>query len=247
MNCVNHPDREAADPCALCGQPLCEECAVSLPGGSYCRDCLQEAVAQETASPSDAGAAAGPVAASALDGGDQAPPRRVSPKSPFLAFVLSLVPGVGHMYLELMRRGLSFTVIFFGAVTLSVVLQTGELMAFLGPVIYFYSIFDAMQHRRRINAGEPVADRPVATWRQVESWLRLRPGQTQTLVAYLLILFGALKLLQNLTPWYRIFPYNPISSLSPLLIVGIGLWLLLAGRERTSDGAPPPGKESSAS
>ncbi len=215
MNCVNHPDRAAVNPCALCGKPLCEACGVSLPSGSYCRECLQEAVAPA--------------------GSDGAPARRVPPKSPFLAFILSLVPGVGHMYLELMQRGLSFTVVFFGAVTASVLLQAGELMAFLGPVVYFYSIFDALQHRRRINAGELVADRPVATWRQVESWLRLRPGQTQTLVAYLLILFGALKLLQNLAPWYRIFSYNPITSLSPLLIVGTGLWLLLAGRERASD------------
>lgn len=247
MNCVYHPDREAVTPCALCGKPLCGECAVSLTGGSYCRDCLQEAVARETASPPAAGSEARAAVAPAADGGEEASPRRVSPKSPFLAFVLSLVPGVGHMYLELMRRGLSFIVVFFGAVTISVVLQAGEMMAFLGPVIYFYSIFDALQYRRRINAGEPVADRPVVTWRQVETWLRLQPGQTQTLVAYLLILFGALKLLQNLAPWYRIFAYNPITSLSPLIIVGIGLWLLLAGRERTGKSTASPGEESRAS
>lgn len=239
MNCVNHPDRPGVGTCVLCGEPLCESCGVELDSGTYCRLCLQErltgtaAEGSETALPSVE--ARGGTAEAAV-----AEPRRVSPKSPFLAFVLSLVPGVGHMYLELMGRGLSFLVLFFGALALSVLLEAGEIMAFFGPVIYFYSVFDALQFRRRINAGEAVADRPVVSWRQVEVWLNLKPGQTQNLFAYLLIIFGALKLAQNLLPWGFLFRHNPIASMSPILLVVAGLWLLTSSRERRNSGHTAP-------
>lgn len=38
MKCFNHPDKEAAGVCVVCGQPFCHSCAVEFSDGSlYCR------------------------------------------------------------------------------------------------------------------------------------------------------------------------------------------------------------------
>ena len=38
MRCFNHPDKEAAGVCVVCGQPFCHACAVEFSDGSlFCR------------------------------------------------------------------------------------------------------------------------------------------------------------------------------------------------------------------
>ncbi|MEA3403722.1 MAG: hypothetical protein U9R79_20975 [Armatimonadota bacterium] len=47
MACVNHPDREAAARCVVCGDELCAECRhVGPDGKSYCADHLPQPEAQ---------------------------------------------------------------------------------------------------------------------------------------------------------------------------------------------------------
>jgi hypothetical protein len=36
--CLNHPDREATDRCVACFKPLCDECAISFQGDTYCSE-----------------------------------------------------------------------------------------------------------------------------------------------------------------------------------------------------------------
>lgn len=220
MNCAVHPERPGVSQCSQCGKALCESCQVELASGSYCRECLEERVAQTP----DAHTAATPAP-------DAHSPdvRTISPKSPFLAFIFSLVPGVGHMYLELMQRGLSIMITFFGAIAVTAGFNGPEVAILVLPVLYFYSVFDALQLRRRINTGENVADKALYTWRQVEGWLSLRPGQTQTLLAYVLILYGGLKLVQNWLPPLTFFGarYSLHSvTMFPLLLILAGVWIL---------------------
>ncbi|WP_044878230.1 DUF6677 family protein [Paenibacillus sp. IHBB 10380] len=85
------------------------------------------------------------------------PPR----KKKWLACLLSMfVPGIGHLYLGLMQRGLLIMVLvildIFAVVSLvgadgggSIPLIT--LFSLIIPVIYFYNIFDALQSTNRIN------------------------------------------------------------------------------------------------
>lgn len=212
MNCTLHPDAPSVARCAACGRELCQACQVELTGGSYCHACLEERLALP------AGA------------------KLIPPKSRFLSFVFSLIPGVGQMYLELMQRGLSIMILFFGAVALATIFGAAEIMVLIGPVVFFYSMFDALQLRRRINDGLPVADQPLWTWRQVEGWLHLETRQTQRLLAYALIAWGGLRLLQNFVGYwerqhgmyFRSFSYISF----PILLIGVGLWLLASERQR---------------
>jgi hypothetical protein len=60
MNCVKHPDKEAAGTCTYCGQFFCKDCLVNVKGRMVCKDdvsrVLEEAttgVTQETKMASD--------------------------------------------------------------------------------------------------------------------------------------------------------------------------------------------------
>lgn len=79
--------------------------------------------------------------------------------------MLSLIPGLGHMHLSLMYRGLTFMIGFFGILTMIffIAVLTGEegFLVFLGalPIIWIYSLFDAIQLLHRKNRGEQLVDK----------------------------------------------------------------------------------------
>lgn len=85
----------------------------------------------------------------------------------FYTILLSFVPGLGHFQLGLMQRGLSFLIAFFGLITMmffatGITHEDGFLL-FLGllPIIWLYSMFDAVQLVHRKQAGEPLLDRTL--------------------------------------------------------------------------------------
>ena len=72
----------------------------------------------------------------------------------FLTFLFSLLPGAGHMYLGLMKRGLSFMVLFGAAITAAFMfnhffVQPFALMFGLCvPVVWFITFFDLWRYPR---------------------------------------------------------------------------------------------------
>lgn len=88
-------------------------------------------------------------------------------KERFFTLLLSFIPGLGHFQLGLMQRGLSFLILFFGLITMTVVITgiTSEpvFLLFLGllPIIWLYCMFDAAQLIHRKQAGELVSDRSL--------------------------------------------------------------------------------------
>lgn len=64
-------------------------------------------------------------------------------KNKFWNFVLSCMPGAGHMYQGFMKMGVSIMVVFFGIIAAAGWLDL-ELLVFALPVIWFYSFFDSM-------------------------------------------------------------------------------------------------------
>lgn len=99
------------------------------------------------------------------------PPRSGSAQSPeserFYTILLSFVPGLGHLHMGLMQRGLSFLIAFFGLGTIMFFL-TGLtshtiFLLFLGvlPIIWLYCMFDAVQLIHRRQAGELLRDRSL--------------------------------------------------------------------------------------
>lgn len=68
-----------------------------------------------------------------------------------------LLPGLGHFYAGAMQRGLFFMLLFAGNIVAIVLFAEAEfvpiivLLGLLFPVIFFYSLFDALQTTDRVN------------------------------------------------------------------------------------------------
>lgn len=81
--------------------------------------------------------------------------------------LLSFLPGIGHMGLGLMQRGITFLISFIGLfaiiVFLSVIMKSAAILIFLLalPVIWIYSMFDAIQQLHAKHKGETLFDRSI--------------------------------------------------------------------------------------
>jgi hypothetical protein len=102
------------------------------------------------------------------DGADRATPitrERQQEKSRII--LLSLIPGLGHMSLGLMQRGITYLIscvgLFAIIVFLTMTLHTSSLLIFLLvlPVLWIHSLFDAISQLHTKHAGLPMVDRPL--------------------------------------------------------------------------------------
>ncbi len=70
--------------------------------------------------------------------------RNIRNKSKFWSFVLSFMPGAGHMYLGLLKQGVQLMSVFLGIIGISTLLNLGAI-CFILPILWFYGIFDATE------------------------------------------------------------------------------------------------------
>ncbi len=201
MKCVNHQEVEAQALCGICNAPICEECLVRLGDREYCRPCLETRVG-------------------ALGGTPK------SEKSSMLAFLFSLLPGAGYMYLGLMNRGLQVMVLFFGAIFVAGMAGLDLILTLVLPVVFFYNIFDTLQLAGRMRDGVPVEDKP---------FIDLHGECNKTsLLGYVLVGLGILALLNNFLP--HLFGYSFYSFMrqvfTPLLIISLGVFILYRNLKR---------------
>ena len=140
MNCKNHAGIEADNVCIVCGKPVCLQCAVELKNSFYCKECLENKVENAI--------------------NDRTAFYRPR-KSKLLTFFLSIIPGVGHMYLGLINKGLTIMCLIFSSLFL-VILFSGEssmswfpgfFIPTLSIVFVSYSIFDSLDIADKINSG----------------------------------------------------------------------------------------------
>lgn len=66
-------------------------------------------------------------------------------KNRFFTFILSFMPGLGHMYLGLMKKGISIMTLFLGMIFTAGFFNI-PIICFILPVIWFYSFFDAINY-----------------------------------------------------------------------------------------------------
>lgn len=83
------------------------------------------------------------------------------------SIALAFIPGVGHMHMGLMMRGLTILIAFFGILTMvffvSVITGVDSFLVFLAalPILWVYNLFDAMQLYNRKSRGETLEDRTI--------------------------------------------------------------------------------------
>ncbi|WP_080834507.1 hypothetical protein [Cohnella massiliensis] len=178
-------------------------------------------------------------------------------KRKWLAGLLAMfVPGIGHMYLGLMQKGVAIMMLLalnicgivfvsmeFGDNVLSIVL-----LSLLIPIIYFYNLFDALQ------SAEMVNDRSAAGpagygWPGENGWNGLPPAAAEAKQAYqapkataggtglILLAAGGLVLLASIGfEWPRKLMTEGGSLMGGAILIGCGVYLWFRERRVRADG-----------
>ncbi|PYI51638.1 hypothetical protein [Paenibacillus flagellatus] len=146
-----------------------------------------------------------------------------------------LIPGTGHFYLGLMQKGLTvmlliimdiFAIVHFSINMSSIPLIT--LLALFLPIIYFYSLFDALLSTDKVNAYRyapaPRPDGSPGEW----SGEARNPAQSQPYIGWLLVAVGGLFFVFSAKPDWISFVLDKMGTMiGGMILIGIGLVLFL--------------------
>jgi len=231
MRCATHSEAEATAFCRSCGKAVCAECIRDEQGVAYCSDCTAEPatgrpeilVAAEE-SPYLPPAASGPAREPGIEPRIEsraalpAPELRADTSSPFLAFVLGLIPGVGAVYNGHYAKVVFHVFVFGGRVTLigSRALRGLEPLLVLFALMFFiYMPIEACRTAKALQRSEPVDE--------FSGLLSLvHEGSRSPVVGITLIAFGVVFLLHSLGYWRipSLIPYWPVS------LIALGAYML---------------------
>jgi TM2 domain-containing membrane protein YozV len=203
MKCAYHSNNPASARCSSCERNLCPACDHRIKGYPYCQDCI----------------VAGVEILRRNAGAGQRPNMRGEGKSPFIAALLGLIPGLGAAYNGQNIKALVHFVVTVGLWTLTDVFRQplAAISALSGVGFYFFSIYNAYASAQRHRAGVDLQEEED----RLRQFLRERTG----LWGGILIGVGALALLNVL------FPY-PLQRFWPMLLVAAGIYFLLRGYQR---------------
>lgn len=133
---------------------------------------------------------------------------------------LSLVPGAGHMYLGYLKEGAFLMTLFFATAFFMGWLHM-SLFLFILPVVWFYSLFDALQRVEAIDSEVP-EHRPLIDWMESHSHI----------IGWVLIIMGFMVILERhitplLTP--ELHSYLQTAIVAIILIAG-GIKLVVGSK-----------------
>ncbi|MGH9754527.1 MAG: B-box zinc finger protein [Blastocatellia bacterium] len=200
MNCVFHPINAAIARCSACERPLCHACDHRIKGIPCCQDCIVAGI--ETLRRN---AGAGPHIVHQIGRNEE--------KSPLIALLLGLFPGVGAAYNGQNIKALAHFLAVVGLWVLADIfgMPLGIALGLGGVGFYFYSIYDAFQSAQRLRRGEDV--------RVEDERLKLFLQQRMNLFGALLIGVGALAMLNFWIP-------NLLHRVWPVLLIIAGAYLV---------------------
>jgi hypothetical protein len=214
MNCAYHPIQTASARCASCTRTLCTACDHRIKGNPHCQDCIVAGIALLQ----QAGASG------------HRPPAH-EPKSPVLALVLALIPGLGAAYNGQNVKALVHFVVTTGLLSLSD-LFTWPLEAVLGLAgfgYYCHSLYDAYASAQRRRSGQDLSPEDE----HLKQFLRDRTH----IWGALLIGVGAVAALDRYLP-------TVLPLVWPTLVVAAGFYLYRRHRRAAEPGpiyrTPPP-------
>lgn len=187
MSCYYHPGRDAKNNCSKCNKPLCEECSIETNGKILCKECVKEEMKKFY----------------------------IKRKSPSLAAVLSIVPGLGAIYNGQILKGISYILIFAALEGLQEYARGFENIIF-GLMIagfFLFTIIDSYNSARRINLGLETE----GTY----------PNEGSTLFGLVLLFLGVTFMLVN----FGLIEYEHIVKLWPMIFIIIGAKMIYKWRK----------------
>jgi len=143
-------------------------------------------------------------------------------KSRGAAMVLSIFPGVGHLYIGLQQRGLQLMGLFLLGIFIMDQLRL-TLFIFLLPMLWCYAFFDVMTQLRKLDE-KAIQDEPILL--SITPYQRWIGAGLLVIGAYYLIDRITLKLIQfyDLKSWF--VRYQEIKYMLPTVVIAFILILL---------------------
>lgn len=193
MKCVNHNEIDAVGVCVACGKPFCVECIGARDNRYYCQKHLE---------------------------GDVPVPEAPGRFKPGLAAVMSLLPGLGHLYLGLYDRALVAFLLFFAFTRIE------------GPLVLAamaFAVVDAHRQARALNAA--AAGGPEVPVDAISRYpLRMVGG---VLLIFIGLLFGLEQAGVDLDALFGFWP---------VVFIGVGGWMIWSHFRKTPAEANPEEK-----
>lgn len=161
-------------------------------------------------------------------------------RSGFLTFLTALIPGVGYMYLGLVKRGIQVLLIFLLVEPLFRLLGLSFLTWIVKIPIWFYTFFDTFSVARMLDMEKPVHDTDFIFTKYAKDGEypavdRDKIGKNLSLIiAIALILLGSFAILNNIlvnNPIYEIIRSYISTLFIPVLLVLAGIYLLFKNRK----------------
>lgn len=164
-------------------------------------------------------------------------PKRRHRKRKFIAGLLAaLIPGTGHLYFGLLRKGITFiflilldisALLYFSSIGMQINVPLLILLALIIPVIYFYNVYDVLQSADRLLRFPEDHDLDISVTKANEAPKRRsivsEPGISFGL---LLLLGGALLILFRQKPtWLQFFIEHYAEMAVSVILVCGGLFI----------------------
>ncbi|WNS43013.1 DUF4097 family beta strand repeat-containing protein [Paenibacillus sp. MMS20-IR301] len=184
------------------------------------------------------------------------PPRqkRRPRKRKFIAGLLAaVIPGTGHLYLGLLRKGITFiylilldimALLYFSSIGMQINVPLLIVLALLIPAMYFYNVFDVLQSADRILRlpEEQDPELPDTQNSAQKTGRRVKIGEPGVSFGVLLLVGGVLLFLFNQKPaWLQVFIQNSAGAAVAVLLMILGL--LVGVREVAKEALARQGKE----
>lgn len=153
----------------------------------------------------------------------------------------ALFPGMGHIYLGLYRKGITFILVmmldvsallYFSSIVMQINVPLLILLGLLIPVAYFYNVYDVLQsaeiilsRRKREEAVQLSADGRDATHRRHKNPFRAEGG----LSFGLLLVFGGLLLIlfHQKPPWLQTGIRDYGAGITAAILMLLGVYLIV--------------------
>lgn len=188
MQCVFHPNQTTGVRCHHCQRAICASCDHRIKGSPYCQDCIVAGInaLRHQATPPYGQTWAPPL--------NQTINQTTNQKSPWVATLFGLIPGLGAAYNGQHVKALCQFVLPVSLWQLCSLLGNFPAFAFFagGVALHLFSLYDAWQTAQRANRGADLAAEDA----RIKQWLQ---GNLYVWGTYLLGV-GALTALDQLAP-----------------------------------------------
>jgi len=106
------------------------------------------------------------------------------------AFLCSLIPGAGHMYIGFMKQGVSLMILFLFPILLETFLGLSNITLFL-PIIWFYAFFD-LHNKRALDDRElqNLEDNYIFSNIESDEIIHQMKGKLRPIFAIVFVLLG---------------------------------------------------------